>query len=89
MHREKDLLIAKKFCASRKRFVESENDLSIMKKICRLGFNLFLCFALMGFCRKSVKNKKKYVHAARSMPSSGVGEFFYDFYKISLFATHS
>ena len=40
------------------------------------------------FPLKMVKSKKKYLRAPRSLPSSGVEEFFYDFYKISLFATH-
>ena len=31
------------------------------------------------------EERKKYLHAARSLPSSSVEEFFYDFYKISLF----
>ena len=46
---EKYLSIVKKFSALRKRFVDCEKDLSIAKKICRSGFNLFQCFALMGF----------------------------------------
>ena len=46
---EKVLSIVKKICRLPKRFVDCEKDLSIVKKICRSGFNLFLCFALLGF----------------------------------------
>ena len=49
INREKDLSIAKRICRSRKRFMRHEKDLCIVKKICRSGFNLCLCFALMGF----------------------------------------
>ena len=40
------------------------------------------------FPLKIGQKQKKDPHAARSLPSSGVDEFFYDFYKISLFATN-
>ena len=40
------------------------------------------------FSLKIGEGQKKDLHVARSLPSSGVEEFFYDFYKISLFATH-
>ena len=39
------------------------------------------------FPLKIGKEQKKDLRAARSLPSSGVREFFYNFYKILLFAT--
>ena len=45
-----------------------EKDLSIVKKICRSGLNLFLCFALMVF-RNFLLPKKKLTLLTVNRPS--------------------